>query len=399
MDKLAINGGKPVRESFLSYGKQSISDDDIEAVVNVLKGNYLTTGPYVEEFEKKVAEYVGVKYAVAVCNGTAALHIACLAADIKQGDEVIVSAITFAASSNAVLYCGATPVFADVDPLTYNIDIEDIKRKVTNKTKAIIAVDFTGMPVNIDEILEVCKEHNLIFIEDGAHSLGAEYKGEKVGSQADMTTFSFHPVKPITTGEGGIVTTNNKSLYEKLRLYKAHGITRDEELVEERLEKWNYEQLYLGYNYRLTDIQSALGISQMNKLDNFIKRRKELVKMYNKYLSEIKEISTPIFDSDELKSGWHIYVIRLSLDELDATREEIFNALLAENIGVNVHYKPVYYHKYYQEIGYNKEICPNAEDIYESIITLPLYPKMADKDIDDVVNGVKKVINYYKKDV
>ncbi|MEG2539786.1 MAG: aminotransferase class I/II-fold pyridoxal phosphate-dependent enzyme, partial [Clostridium sp.] len=210
MDKLAINGGKPVRESFLSYGKQSISDDDIEAVVNVLKGNYLTTGPYVEEFEKKVAEYVGVKYAVAVCNGTAALHIACLAADIKQGDEVIVSAITFAASSNAVLYCGATPVFADVDPLTYNIDIEDIKRKVTNKTKAIIAVDFTGMPVNIDEILEVCKEHNLIFIEDGAHSLGAEYKGEKVGSQADMTTFSFHPVKPITTGEGGIVTTNNK---------------------------------------------------------------------------------------------------------------------------------------------------------------------------------------------
>ena len=229
---LAIDGGKPIRDTLLPYGKQSIDDNDIKSVVDVLKGDYITTGPYIDKFENKVADYVDAKYAVAVSNGTAALHLACLAAGIKEGDEVIVSSITFAASSNAVLYCGGKPIFADINPNTYNIDIKDIKRKITSKTKAIIAVDFTGNPVDIDEIKQICEENKLIFIEDGAHSLGAEYKSRKVGALADMTTFSFHPVKPITTGEGGIITTNNKNLYDKLCLLRSHGITRDFDLID-----------------------------------------------------------------------------------------------------------------------------------------------------------------------
>ncbi|MEF9951695.1 MAG: UDP-4-amino-4,6-dideoxy-N-acetyl-beta-L-altrosamine transaminase [Clostridium sp.] len=397
MSELAIYGGDPIRDNFLSYGKQYIDDNDIESVVKVLKGDYLTTGPYIEEFENKISQYVGSGYAVSVSNGTAALHIACLSAGIKEGDEVIVSAITFAASSNAVLYCGATPVFADINPKTYNIDIEDIKKKITRKTKAIIAVDFTGMPVDIDSILEICDKHNLIFIEDGAHSLGAEYKGEKVGNRAHMTTFSFHPVKPITTGEGGVVTTNDKLLYEKLKLFRSHGITRDSEISGNNLEKWNYEQVSLGFNYRLTDIQAALGISQLDKINGFIEARRRIAKVYNQELANINEIILPLYDSEDYKSGWHLYIIKIKREALNATREEIFNALVAENIGVNVHYKPVYYHKYYEKIGYNKGICFNSENLYEDIITLPLFPKMSDYDIESVVSAIKKVINYYKK--
>ena len=396
MNKLAINGGTPVRDTYLAYGKQKIDEDDINSVVKVLKGDYLTTGPIVSEFENSVAKYVGTKYAVAVSNGTAALHMACYAAGISEGDEVLVPAITFAASSNCVLYCGGKPVFIDIDPKSYNIDINKIKEKITNKTKAIIPVDFAGQSVDMDSILKIAEEYNLIVIEDAAHALGSEYKNEKVGSKAHMTEFSFHPVKPITTGEGGVVVTNSKELYEKMILFRSHGITRNSELMTENQGPWYYEQIDLGYNYRLTDIQSALGLSQIKKLDDFILKRREIVNKYNEAFKELKEIVTP-FENEYSKSGYHIYVLLLNLDKLKCGRKEIFEALQAENIGVNVHYLPVYLHPYYKKLGYKKGECPVAEDIYNRMITIPLFPSMSDKDIKDVIEAVKKVLNYYRK--
>lgn len=396
MNKLAINGGTPVRDTYLAYGKQKIDEDDINSVVKVLKGDYLTTGPIVSEFENSVAKYVGTKYAVAVSNGTAALHMACYAAGISEGDEVLVPAITFAASSNCVLYCGGKPVFIDIDPKSYNIDINKIKEKITNKTKAIIPVDFAGQSVDMDSILKIAEEYNLIVIEDAAHALGSEYKNEKVGSKAHMTEFSFHPVKPITTGEGGVVVTNSKELYEKMILFRSHGITRNSNLMIENQGPWYYEQIDLGYNYRLTDIQSALGLSQIKKLDDFILKRREIVNKYNEAFKDLKEIVTP-FENEYSKSGHHIYVLLLNLDKLKCGRKEIFEALQAENIGVNVHYLPVYLHPYYKKLGYKKGECPVAEDIYNRMITIPLFPSMSDKDIKDVIEAVKKVLNYYRK--
>ena len=396
MEKLAILGGKSVRDQYLSYGKQWIDDADIDTVVNVLKGEYLTTGPYVRDFEKKVADYVGAKYAVAVANGTAALHMACFAAGISEGDEVIVTPMTFAASANCVLYQGGKPVFADIDPITYNIDPQEIEKKITSKTKAIIPVDFTEQSVDIDKIKKIADKYNLLIIEDAAHALGSEYKGKKIGSLTDLTEFSFHPVKPITTAEGGMVTTNDESLYQKMMLFRTHGITRDQTQLTQSEGPWYYEQQCLGYNYRLTDLQCALGISQMKRLDEFINRRRDIVKKYDTAFNEIKEITTP-FEAEYSNSGWHLYVIRLKFDLLKTTRREIFEALQAENIGVNVHYIPVYYHPYYKELGYKKGLCPNAEKLYDEMITLPLFPKMTDQDVNDVITAVNKVINYYRR--
>ena len=396
MNMLAIDGGKSIRDTYLSYGKQTIDDDDIEAVVNILKGNYLTTGPVTAEFEKQLANYVGAKYGVAVSNGTAALHMACVAARIGPGDEVLVPAITFAASANCVLYCGGTPVFIDIDPKNYNIDINKIEEKITKNTKAIIPVDFTGQAVDIDKIMEIAEKYNLIVIEDGAHSLGSEYKGRKVGAKAHMTEFSFHPVKPITTGEGGIVVTNDEELYKKMLRFRTHGITRDRDLMVDYHGPWCNEQLELGYNYRITDIQCALGISQLKKIDEFVNRRREIVRKYNDAFREISEIQVP-YEEEFSNSGWHIYIINLNLDKLNVTRKEVFEALSKENIGVNVHYLPVYLHPYYREKGYDKGLCPIAEELYERIITIPLFPSMSDNDIDDVISGVKKVINAYRK--
>jgi UDP-4-amino-4,6-dideoxy-N-acetyl-beta-L-altrosamine transaminase len=396
LEELAINGGKPVRNTYLPYGRQWIDDEDIKEVINTLKSDYLTTGPKIKEFEEKVAAYTKTQYAVAIVNGTAALHAACFAAGIGPGDEVITTPITFAASANCILYCGAKPVFADIDPRTYNIDPEDIKRKITPKTKAIIPVHYTGQPVDIDEINKIAKQNNLIVIADGAHALGAEYKGSIVGPQTDMMTLSFHPVKHITTGEGGMILTTNKDYYEKLKLFRAHGITRDKNLITKNEGPWYYEQQYLGYNYRITDIQAALGISQMNKLDNFLKIRRKYAQMYNNAFKDIEELIIP-YQLPYTNSSWHIYVLQLRLEKLKVGRREIYEALLKENIGVNVHYIPVYYHPYYKKLGYKKGLCPNAEHLYERIITLPLFPKMTEEDVHDVITAVKKVINYYKK--
>ncbi|AGY76838.1 UDP-4-amino-4,6-dideoxy-N-acetyl-beta-L-altrosamine transaminase [Clostridium autoethanogenum] len=396
MNELAINGGRPIRKTYLSYGRQDIDEEDIESVVKVLKGDFLTTGPFVREFEKKVSDYVGAKHAVAVASGTAALHMACFAAGIKEGDEVIVSPITFAASANCVLYCGGTPVFADIDPKTYNIDPKEIEKKITSKTKAIIPVDFTGQSVDIDEIRTIAGKNNLIIIEDSAHALGSEYKGKKVGTKAQMTEFSFHPVKPVTSGEGGMVVTDDDELYKKMILFRSHGITRDKDLVTHNEGPWYYEQIDLGYNYRITDIQCALGASQMNKIDKFISRRRDIAKTYNEAFKDVAEITTPC-EAEFSNSGWHLYVIKLNLEKLTCTRKEIFEALQAENIGVNVHYLPGYLHPYYRKLGYEKGLCKNAEELYERMITIPLFPKMTDEDVSDVIDGVKKVINYYKR--
>lgn len=394
-DKLAVFGGKPVRENPLPYGKQTIEQDDIDSVIEVLKSDYLTTGPKVGEFEKEFAEYVGVKHAVAVSNGTAALHAAAFAAGIGDGDEVVTTPMTFAASANCILYMGGKPVFADVLPNTYNIDPDDIKKKITQKTKAIIPVDFTGQPVLMDEILEIAEEHGLLVIEDAAHSLGAEYKGKKIGSIAHMSTFSFHPVKHITTGEGGMITTNDDKLYKRLSIFRTHGITRDMNSLKENHGGWYYEQQELGFNYRITDMQCALGLSQLKKVEGFIKRRIKIAQFYDEHFLKMDEIAVQT-QADGTRSSWHIYLIRLNSSKLRAGRKEIFDALKAENIGVNVHYIPVYLHPYYKNLGYKKGLCPIAEDLYEDFITLPLYPSMTDNDVKDVVNAVQKVISYYR---
>ncbi|MGG1676528.1 UDP-4-amino-4,6-dideoxy-N-acetyl-beta-L-altrosamine transaminase [Neobacillus sp. NRS-1170] len=393
----AILGGNPIRTKPLPYAKQYIDDNDCEAVNAVLKSDFLTTGPKAKEFEEVIADYVGSKYAVAFANGTAALHGACYAAGIKPGDEVITTPITFAASANCVLYLGGTPVFADINKETFNIDVEEIAKKITKKTKAIIPVDYTGQAVDIDAIKELVKGTDIVVIEDSAHALGTKYKGKRVGTQADMTEFSFHPVKTITTGEGGIITTNSEEYYKTLTNFRSHGITRDKNQLEHKdVGGWYYEQLFLGYNYRITDFQCALGISQMKKLDWFISRRKEIVQKYNNAFMDLDGVIIQK-NADFSDTVNHLYVLKLDLPKLKADRREIFDAFIAENIGVHVHYIPVYWLPYYEKMGYEKGICPNAEELYNCMLTVPLFPAMSDEDVNDVINGFYKIINYFRK--
>ena len=370
----------------IPYGKQTIEQDDIQAVVDVLQSDFLTTGPKIAEFEQTVADYVGAKYAVAISNGTSALHAACFAAGIGPGDEVITTPLTFAASANCVLYCGGTPVFADVDPKTYNIDPEDIRRKITDRTKAIIAVHLAGQPCDMYAIHSIAREHGLIVIEDGAHALGSVYKGKKVGSMSDMTTFSFHPVKPITTGEGGMIVTDKENFYKKMVLFRSHGITRDDSMMTRNDGPWFYQQFDLGYNYRITDIQCALGCSQMKKLDRFLARRKEIVARYNEAFADCDNIITP-YQLSDTESGWHLYIVQVK----NCDRRQVFEAMREKGIGVNVHYIPVYMHPYYQEHGYENVHCANAEEIYSHIISLPLYPGLTSEQQDYVIDTLKSL--------
>lgn len=398
MEQLAIKGGAPVRNNKIFYGRQWIDEKDVEAVSKVLTSDYITCGPMVTKFENKLSDYTGSKYAVAVSNGTAALHCACIAAGIGKGDEVITTPLTFAASANCVLYCGGTPVFADINPETYNIYPVSIEKCITNKTKAIIAVDFTGQPVEYEEIRKICDKYNLIFIEDAAHSLGSKYGDKRVGNLADMTCFSFHPVKTITGGEGGAVTTNNEVFYKKLVLAHTHGITHDESQMEFAPHEgaWCYEEISLGYNYRITDFQAALLLSQMDKLDAFVKRRKEIVKKYNEVFSKMPEliIQKEIKQVDTCR---HLYIIQLNFELLKCSRREFFDAMSAENVQCQVHYMPVYWFPYYKHLGYERGLCPNAENVYKGIMSIPLYPKMTNQDVDDVIHAVKKIVSNYRK--
>lgn len=397
MEKPAAAGGRPVRDTKIYYGHQYLDEADYQAVLDVLKSDYLTCGPKIDELEERLCSITSAKYAVAVSNGTAALHVACMAAGVGEGDEVITTPITFAASANCALYCGATPVFADIDEKTWNIDPESVRAHITERTKAVVAVDFTGQSTKLDELKEICREHHLVLITDGAHSIGTKYKGQPTGSIADMTTFSFHPVKTVTAGEGGAITTNDPELYRRLVLYKAHGITRDAAQMSREPEgPWYYEQVELGYNYRMTDIQAGLLLSQLDKLEAFSKRRKEIVARYNEAFSKLEQVTVQeeIPESDTTR---HLYILRLNTEKLLINRREFFDAMGAENIVCNVHYIPVYYFPYYQKLGYRKGICPKAEALYEEILTLPLHYGMTDRDVEDVICAVEKIASYYAK--
>jgi len=393
MDKPAIKGGRPVREKLLPYGHQWITNDDILRVVNVLKSDWITQGPAIDEFEKNFKQKIGCKNAVAISSGTAALHLAMLGLGIKRGDEVITTPLTFAATANAALYCGAKPVFADIDKETMNVSPNEIKKKITKKTKAIAPVHFTGLPCDLTEIYEIAEKHGLRVVEDAAHALGAKYRGNTIGSKSDVATFSFHPVKHITTGEGGIVATHDDKLAESVRALRTHGIVRDPKYSAEK--PWFYEMKWLGFNYRITDIQASLGSSQLKRLDSLVNRRNEIAEKYDTFFKELPEIIRPATGKEVLHAR-HIYVIRLAAEKLSVGRDEIFRALRAENIGVNVHYIPVYWHAYYQQLGYKKGLCPKAEAAFETMITLPLFPKMSDTDAQDVMNAVEKVVAHYK---
>ncbi len=370
---------------FIPYGKHCIEDDDIEAVGRALKRDYIATGPGIAEFEEAFAKYVGSKYAVALSSGTAALHACCFAIDIKPGDEVITTPLTFAASANCVLYCGGTPVFADVDPYTYNISPEEIEKHITDKTRAIIPVHFTGQPCDMDHIYEIARKHNLFVIEDAAHATGAEYNGRKIGSISDMTIFSFHPVKHMTTCEGGMVTTNNEELYKKIRAFRAYCITKDPELLEDKEDgPWHYEMQGLGYNYRISDVMCALGISQLKKIDRFVNRRREVAGRYNEEMKNFEHIVLP-YQAEGCKSSWHLYTILIK----DGKRREAYLKLKQAGIGVDVHYLPVYKHPYYQKHGYRDVKCPCAELIYDQILSIPVFYKLTEEEQTYVIQAVR----------
>lgn len=376
-------------ESFLSYGCQSISEEDIQAVIETLRSPFLTQGPKIKQFEQTIADYVGAQYAVAFCNGTAALHAACYVAGIGEGDEVITSPITFAASANCVRYMGGEVVFADIDEKTYNINPTEIKKNITSRTKAIIPVDFTGQPADMDAIMDIACKHNLVVIEDGAHSLGAEYKGKKVGTQADMTMFSFHPVKPITTAEGGIIVTNDEEYYRKLQLFRSHGIENTEYSANQG--GWYYEMMDLGYNYRMTDLQAALGLSQVKKLDTFIQQRRDIAAFYTEAFQDVKGIIVPQ-QLEGTNSGWHLYMLQLN----GISRKFVFEQMRSLNIGVHVHYIPVYWHPYYQQLGYERGLCPIAEAWYEKALTLPIHPNMTAEALSIIVKNIKVLLKQVK---
>jgi UDP-4-amino-4,6-dideoxy-N-acetyl-beta-L-altrosamine transaminase len=379
---------------FIPYAKQWIDHDDIDEVVKVLKSDWITTGPKIREFEDAICSYVGCRYCVAVNSGTSALDIAIQALELPEGSEVITTPFTFVATSNAILYNGLKPVLADICADTFNIDPESIRRKITKNTKAIIYVDYAGQPCDINEIREIADEFNLYLIEDACHAIGAEYKGKKVGNFADLTIFSFHPVKHITTGEGGAVATDDKGLYERLSLLRSHGIDRD---VQDRYgpdASWAYDMKYLGRNYRMTDFQAALGISQLKKLDMFMGKRNDLVLKYNELLGDFDDITIPSV-KDNVKHAWHLYTILLNES---ISRDEFFKFMRRANIGVNLHYIPVYRHSYYLEnFGFYHGDFPVTEDIFKRIITLPLFPKMTEQQVEYVITSLSQGIEYVKK--
>lgn len=382
-EPLATNH-EPLTTKIIPYGRQLIDQQDIDSVIETLQSDWLTTGPKVKEFEEAIASYVGAKYAVAVCNGTAALHCAMFASGIGKGDEVIVTPMTFAASSNCILYVGAKPVFADVLADTLLIDPSEIEKKITSRTRAVIAVDYAGQPCDYDSIRKICDKHNLIYIADGCHALGADYKGKKVGSIADMTCFSFHPVKHITTGEGGAITTDNPEYYEKLRLFRSHGITTDLH-QREKTGAWFYEMTELGYNYRITDFQCALGISQLKKLDIWIKRRNEIARKYIKSFDGTSIIPLTIYK--ERRNAYHLFVVKVP------NRNEVFKELRKAGISANVHYIPVHLHPYYKKmIGTREGDCPVAEEVFNQILSLPMYPGLQHQQQDYVIQQLMDIV-------
>lgn len=392
--RLAIEGGSPVRSQMLPYGRHFIDEADIQAVVEVLRSDWLTTGPKVAAFEEAFAAQTGAKYAVAVSNGTAALHAAAYAAGIGSCDEVIVTPLTFVASANCVRYQNGTVVFSDVRADTLTLDPARVEELITERTKAIVTMDYAGHPSQLTELRSIAQRHGLILIEDASHALGATYNGRQVGSIAPLTTFSLHPVKHITTGEGGVVTTDDEELARRIRAFRTHGIPGDHHQRASQ-GSWFYDMEELGYNYRLTDMQCALGMSQLGKLSGWIGRRREIAARYTAAFADLPELELPTVLSG-CDSVWHLYVVRLNLQLLRVGRAEVFRSLRAENIGVNVHYIPVPWHSYYRRLGFERGRWPVAESAYERMLTLPMFPAMRDDDVADVITAVKKVIEHFR---
>ena len=396
MSSLAIEGGAPVRPKLLPYGHQSVDEEDIRAVVDVLRGDWLTTGPMVAEFEHGFAKTVHAGEAVAVSSGTAALHAAMFALNIGPGDEVIVPAMTFAATANCVVYQGGTPIFADVDPDTLLLNPVQVESRITSRTRAVIAVDYAGQPCDYDALRKVADSHKLVLVADACHAIGGSFRERPVGSLADLSTFSFHPVKHVTTGEGGMITTDDPERARRMRTFRNHGITTDSRQREER-GSWFYEMTQLGYNYRMTDFQCALGLSQLTKLPPWIARRREIAAAYDRAFADLHEVR-PLRVRPEVGHAYHLYVVELQLERLKVDRARIFSALRAENIGVNVHYIPVHLHPFYrQHFGTGPGNFPVAEKAYDRMLTLPLFPAMSDGDAADVVQALTKVIGTYRK--
>lgn len=388
----------------IPYGHHWLDEEEIAEVVRVLRSEWITQGPSIHEFEERVAAYCGARYGVAFSSGTAALHAACFASGIGPGDEVITTPLTFVATANAVVYQGGVPVFADIDPQTLNIDPGAIVQRITGKTKAILPVHFGGLPCQMGRIYEIARNRGLKVIEDACHALGAEWvssegRREKVGScsHSDMAVFSFHPVKHITTGEGGMVLTNKEDLWEKLRIFRHHGIMKTDGRDSGVDEPWHYEMHCLGHNYRITDFQCALGLKQLEKLDRFLLRRREIATTYRQAFEDI-ELTPQRENSEEERHAWHLFVVQLALEALQTDRRTIFRALRKEGIGVNVHYLPVHLHPFYRNrFSYRPGDYPIAEDYYERALTLPLFPRMKNEDVHEVVRAVRRVLGEYRR--
>src|SRR3989442_900333 len=392
MDKLALSGAPPMRATLLPYAHQTIEPDDLAAVTQALASDWITQGPTIARFERALAERAGVKHAVAVANGTAALHAACWAAGLGPGDEAITTPLTFAATANAVVYQGARPVFADIDRTTLNLDPDAVKRVATERTRAILPVDFAGLPCEYDRLLPLAREHGWLVIADAAHSLGGACDGRPVGALADMTTLSFHPAKLITTGEGGAVLTDRDDLDQRLRTMRHHGIR-----YADPARPWRYEIPEPGNNYRLTDFQAALGLSQLAKFDRFWERRDRLARRYRERLEHSPFLELPALPKGR-RHGWHLFVVMLRLDRLTADRDTVLQALRAENIGATVHYPLVYRHPFYRDrFGYAAGLCPGTETVEPRLVTLPLFPAMTEADQDDVLRALDKVFAHYAR--
>ncbi|GAB6173060.1 DegT/DnrJ/EryC1/StrS family aminotransferase [Paradesulfitobacterium aromaticivorans] len=385
------------RSEFLPYGLPLIEDDDIAEVVDSLKSNWITKGPKTMEFEKRFAEYVGAKYAIAVNSCTAALHLSLAAAGIGPGDEVITTPMTFAASANVVLHVGATPVFADINPVTMNIDVERVKAKITPRTKAIIPVHIAGHACEMDEILTLAQAHNLFVLEDGAHAVYTQYKGKMIGSIGNATAFSFYATKNLATGEGGMVTTNDEALADKIRVISVHGMSRNAWNRYSAAGSWYYEILYPGYKDNMTDIQAALGLTQLAKLERMQGIRREIAERYNEAFGRMPELEVPV-ELDYTRHAWHLYILKLNLDKLTIDRAQFIEELKEEKIGTSVHFIPVHLHPYYRETyGYKRGDYPQAEGTFDRILSLPLYPKMSAQDTQDVIEAVKRVVERSRK--
>ncbi len=397
MEKPALEDGKPVRDSFLPFAQPLIGDEEIEEVSKVLRSGWLTIGPKTQEFEENFKNYINAKNAVALNSCTGGLHASLLALGIKNGDQVITSTLTHTATAHVIAYVGAKPILADIEPVTYNIDVNDVRKKITKNTKAIIPVHYAGQPCDMHEIQKLAEEYDLAIVEDAAHAIGAEYDGKKIGSLGNPTSFSFYPMKNMTAAEGGMVTANDDKLAEKIRKLSYFGIDRATWKRYGKEGQWYYEVQYLGYRYYMTDIQAAIGLVQLKKLDGFNKKRREYAEYLTSRLSKLEEIQTPV-EKEGRKHCWHLYPIVLNTDLLKIDRNKFIEALAAENIGTSVHFIPIHKHPYYtRTYGYNDNDFPIANKVYNGLVSLPLYPKMAKADLEDVATAVEKIVSYYRK--